>query len=298
MPAFNAAPYIAEAIASVQAQTYAEWQLLVVDDGSTDGTFDVVRELASRDSRIKYWRKENEKQGKARNKALRHADGSLIAFLDADDWWLPNKLEVQTAEIEDTGADIIFSEAEVWHNGTNQGSLGSYRGWLQGSIGMHEMLLSNRIPVLTVMIRRRVLENAGFFSEDIDVQNAEDYHLWLRLLLLGYRFWGMNTVLACYRIHMANSTANPENSFWPACKAILQTSIQFPVYEAVLSEALRAKLIGWLDERSKVGTEKLASWFHIFYASYKQEVPMLLRIFLRLPFGPRISVIAFRFIYA
>ncbi len=95
MPSYNTAKYIAESIKSVQAQTYKEWELLIVDDCSSDNTDDVVRPFLS-DKRIKYFKNEkNSGAALTRNKALREANGEWIAFLDSDDLWTPDKLEKQ-----------------------------------------------------------------------------------------------------------------------------------------------------------------------------------------------------------
>src|SRR5205809_3501840 len=101
MPAYNAGKFITESIESVIAQTYAYWELLIVDDGSTDNTKNVIQNFSEKDKKIRYFFQANGKQGKARNMALSYASGNYIAFLDADDIWLPQKLEVQVKEIEE-----------------------------------------------------------------------------------------------------------------------------------------------------------------------------------------------------
>src|SRR5215467_11570142 len=99
MPAYNAEKYIADSIRSVLAQTYTDWELIVVVDGSTDNTASLVQQFVTRDSRIKYFFQENGRLGKARNTGIKNASGSLIAFLDSDDLWLETKLELQLQEI-------------------------------------------------------------------------------------------------------------------------------------------------------------------------------------------------------
>lgn len=98
-PCYNAERYIADTIASVQAQTYTKWEMMVVDDCSTDNSAEVIKRLAREDSRIKYFKtdKPSGSPTKPRNIALDKARGEYIAFLDADDLWLPQKLEEQLA---------------------------------------------------------------------------------------------------------------------------------------------------------------------------------------------------------
>ena len=108
MPAYNAEAFIEDAIASVQAQTMAQWELLVVDDGSTDKTGEILRRLAETDGRIHPVAGKG-RQGAAasRNQAMDLAKGQYLAFLDADDLWRPEKLERQLALAESTGADLV-----------------------------------------------------------------------------------------------------------------------------------------------------------------------------------------------
>src|ERR671913_872301 len=105
MPAYNTEKYIGESIQSVIDQTYGNWELLVVDDGSTDKTPDIIRTYTARDSRVKYLSQHNGGPGKARNTAIAKSNGSLLAFIDADDLWLPEKLERQLQALDATNAD-------------------------------------------------------------------------------------------------------------------------------------------------------------------------------------------------
>ena len=98
MPAYNASAFIAEAIRSVLDQTYSNWELIIVDDGSTDETPLVVRSFV--DKRVKYIRKERQGQSAARNTAMQRASGVYLSFLDADDLFLPRKLELQIKYLE------------------------------------------------------------------------------------------------------------------------------------------------------------------------------------------------------
>lgn len=107
MPTYNCGRFIQESINSVLAQTYNNWELLIVDDCSTDDTESIVR--GYKDKRIRYWRNaQNEGAALTRNKALREAKGKYIAFLDADDLWLPEKLEKQIAFMEDKGYAFTY----------------------------------------------------------------------------------------------------------------------------------------------------------------------------------------------
>lgn len=110
MPAFNAAEFIAESIRSVQQQTYSSWELLVIDDASTDGTSQVVEGMAENDDRIKlHVLPTNQGAGFARNIGIKAATGDYISFLDADDLWKSHKLQTQLAVMKEEGEKVCFS---------------------------------------------------------------------------------------------------------------------------------------------------------------------------------------------
>jgi glycosyltransferase involved in cell wall biosynthesis len=208
MPAYNAEKFIAESIESVLAQTYTNWELLVVDDGSTDNTKQIVEKFCAADHRVKYFYQPNGKQGKARNNGLTHATGKYIAFLDSDDVWLPQKLETQLKEIEEKNVDLVFAECIMFTGSVSESKklMHSGKGYFKGDEGLHKFLDHNQVPCSTVLVKKYVLQDAGGFTENKAIPYAEDYHLWLRLLLQGFTFYGIETELAGYRLHPASSS--------------------------------------------------------------------------------------------
>ena len=113
MPAYNCAEYIGDSIRSVQAQTYTDWELIIADDNSKDDTVRIVKKFADADSRIVLIEsQENLGPAGARNKAIEAASGTYMAFLDSDDIWHAEKLERQTAFMEENGYDFSFTSYE------------------------------------------------------------------------------------------------------------------------------------------------------------------------------------------
>jgi glycosyltransferase involved in cell wall biosynthesis len=216
MPAYNAQKYIALSIDSVLAQTYSNWELIVVDDGSTDNTANVVQEFVRRDRRIKYLFQENGRLGKARNTGIRNSAGPLIAFLDSDDLWLPTKLEAQTRAMAEKNADVVYSKSYVF-NGENINdeteTLRSSVGKFSGPDFFDSLVREPQIPVLTVMLKRSALDGVGLFEEGKAYHGCEDADLWLRLAKAGVVFYGMSDILARYRRHQTAMTALPSNMF-------------------------------------------------------------------------------------
>lgn len=209
MPAYNSAAFIAESIQSVRSQTWQEWELIIVDDGSTDETAKVVKEFAAADRRIKYIYQTNQRQAHARNTGIRHASGDLIAFLDNDDLWLPRKLELQWQVIDETRADLVFSNGFVFldDDTTNESQdFPIVTGHYTGQEMLDLKVIRNRIPVLTVLVRRELLMAAGGFDVDERYWGSDDYELWCRLAHGGATFFGMKERLARYRVHGAAMT--------------------------------------------------------------------------------------------
>jgi len=206
MPAFNAGAYITESIASVIAQTYPYWELIIIDDGSTDDTAAIVKQLIGNDTRIKYLYQQNGKQGKARNLGLQNSTGEYIAFLDADDKWMPDKLAIQLNILSaDKNIDLLFTQGyKLTDLHVEIFDVNVKDTWDFNDLPA--FIHQNQIPILSVIVRRRALLKANCFAEDADIQNAEDYYLWLTLLGNNCKFKSINNRLFYYRIHQQQST--------------------------------------------------------------------------------------------
>jgi teichuronic acid biosynthesis glycosyltransferase TuaG len=209
MPAYNSEKYIHYSIESVLLQTYQNWELIIINDGSTDLTQNIVDEYIQIDKRIVSYYQKNGKQGKARNLGISESKGDFLAFLDSDDLWLPDKLEVQINELLESKADLVFSRAYVIDSENNKSNyvICGHLGYLFGYEGVELMIKMNKVPILTVFVKKDIIISSGGFIEDYLIANAEDYHLWLKLLMNKYVFWGSNRILASYRDYENSATA-------------------------------------------------------------------------------------------
>lgn len=198
MPAHNSARYIGEAIASVRAQTYASWELLVVDDASSDDTFNIVSSAAHEDSRIVVFRlEENIGAAEARNYALERAKGECVAFLDSDDTWLPNKLETQLAAMEASSSDLCYTSYAI----VDEEGVKAKKDYIvPAHIDFEGLLCENVIDCSTVLVKAQLLGKDAFSSN----YAHEDYVLWLSLLSSGAKVVGCTEVLANWRFHQGS----------------------------------------------------------------------------------------------
>ena len=203
IPTYNRADLIKETIQSVFDQTFQSFEIIIVDDGSTDNTRQVVKNINS--PKIKYIYQDNSgRPAHARNRALKETRGEYIAFLDSDDLWLPHKLELQVKFLDkhqDVG--LVYSQAKIF--GKTKGIFAippvarfARTGWM-----FDELLKINFIPTLTTLVRKKCLDRIGYFDEDPGLTSIEDYELWLRLSK-EYQIGFIDQLLAEYRVHSTN----------------------------------------------------------------------------------------------
>jgi glycosyltransferase involved in cell wall biosynthesis len=276
MPAYNAEKYLADSIRSVLAQEYADWELVVVDDGSTDKTASIVQEFANLDRRIKYIYQENGRLGKARNTGIRNASGSLIAFLDSDDLWLDTKLAAQTRAMAENDADVVFSNCYIF-TGQNIGeetrTFDSFTGKFSGPELLDAVIQQNRIPVLTVLLKRSAFDRVGLFEEGKAYHGCEDYDLWLRLAEAGCVFYGMPDVLARYRRHDTAMTAIQSNIYKPMLLIVQRHIDQSRLNESQKKRRLTGlyrELIAALIDEGKISEAK--QFVHELYSWNKNSI--------------------------
>ena len=200
IPTYNRAEYLKLALKSVLEQTYKNIEIIVADDGSTDNTAEVVADF--NDPQIKYFYQKNTGLPAAvRNLGLREASGDYIAFLDSDDMWLPEKLELQVEYLhKHPKYQLVYSNAWIIdENGVREGLLDKIESSKEGK-NFGELVRGNFIPQLTVLMKREVLKKIGFFNEDPSIRAAEDYEYWLRVAL-HYKIGFVKEPLAMYRVH-------------------------------------------------------------------------------------------------
>ncbi len=181
IPTYNRAGYVADAIRSVQAQPFTDWEVIVADDGSTDDTRQVVEAFGGA---VRYLGLDHcGLPAVARNAALREARGEYVAFLDSDDLFLPDKLQRQVAALDDhADAALVYSDGVFFRDdpGRPTGSVLDGVTVRSGNLFPH-LLRGNFLFVATLLVRRRCVDAVGRFDEDPRLRAVEDYDLWLRL---------------------------------------------------------------------------------------------------------------------
>ncbi len=203
IPAYNAERYIAEAVDSVLAQTWPDVECIVVDDGSTDRTSDIVKRYGDR---VKYFYQKNAERSAARNRGITESSGAFIAFLDADDYIAPKKVEEQITFLDThPECDVVYSRVLYFRDKGSRSFHEINRPSLTGDI-LDKLLYRNFINLSSPLLRRAVIDNCGGF--DTSLSYNEDWEFWLRLAVSGIRFGFVDACHLFYRVHSGNTSIN------------------------------------------------------------------------------------------
>lgn len=207
VPAFNAEAYVAQAVGSALSQTYGNLEVVVVNDGSTDRTAKVLEPLMDR---IVYIEQENRGTAAARNAALRSSTGDFLALLDADDYWMPTRLERLVSFLKDhpefgfVTSDAYVATSDRVLSQTVYGLLGKRRSFREESQAY--WITQYNFVAMMAVIRRELFQRHGPFDETL--RRSEDWDLWIRFILGGERVGFVAEPLGYYRFHEEAKTAD------------------------------------------------------------------------------------------
>lgn len=206
-PCYNAGLHISETIESVLKQTFDFWEMIIVDDCSTDNSQKIINDYIVKDSRIKYF-KTDQKSGSPslpRNIGIDNARGKYIAFLDSDDIWLPDKLVNQIQFIEKYNYDLIYSyyEKMTWDGKRNERIIKTRK-----ETKYSDLLKSNSIPCLTSVIKKDIIGDTRFKQIP-----QEDFCFWLDILKKGFTAYNTCEITAIYREAKNSRSANKLDMF-------------------------------------------------------------------------------------
>ena len=200
-PSYNSSKFISQTIESALSQTYTTWEMIIVDDVSSDNSNDIIEAYIKKDSRIKLIKlEENSGPAIARNIGIKKASGRYIAFLDADDLWMPEKLEKQVSFMKEKSVALSYTE---YVRIDEHSKIISEIIERPEKVNYQKMLKSNYIPCLTAIYDTNVLGKVYMPL----IKKRQDYGLWLRILRGIDIAYGMDEVLATYRV-MSNSVSS------------------------------------------------------------------------------------------
>ena len=200
VPCYNQGQYLSEALDSVLAQTYTQWECIIINDGSTDNTEEIAKAYCGKDQRFQYLYQENQGVVAAKNNAIRHSHGQYILPLDGDDL-LGNSFLEEAVAILDTDEEIKIAACRVGYFGDVQGEM------KLGDFTLSDLLIRNYM-VNTSMFRRDDFDHVGGYKREM-ARGLEDWELWLSILENGGKVYRIDKILFYYRIHENSRNAIP-----------------------------------------------------------------------------------------
>lgn len=197
VPVHNGTATLERALRSALAQTYDRVEVIVVDDGSSDASWELILAVAETDPRVVPVRRDTASGGPAvpRNAAISHARGDLFALLDQDDHWLPEKLEKQLPEFRDTSVGVVYSDCWTTEGESYLAQVAHLGSPPVGDVSA-EILRWNFVPACSAVWRRAMTEAIGLFAEELS--SVDDREYWIRAARAGFRFSFVPEQLAVY----------------------------------------------------------------------------------------------------
>lgn len=239
VPMYNATSTLQETIESVQAQTYSNWELILVDDCSKDNTKSFAEGFAEKDPRIKVFQmQKNGGPGAATKMGFEKSTGGLVAFVDADDLWIPEKLQKQIDFMVQNDFEFVCSDY-LWVD--EQGKSLHKVIKCKGTADYNTILKSCPIGSSTVVITSRQLRRV----EIPTIRKNNDYALWLMLMRYGLKIYGMHEILMKYRIIATSNSFNKRKMikyFWEVYRK--QEGFSVPKSAVLLGRYIFIKLVG------------------------------------------------------
>lgn len=252
IPNFNYGDYLAAALESVASQTYSNWELIVVDNFSTDNSEEVCSSFSKLD-KLRFIKHANHGiLASSRNLGIKESKGQLVAFLDSDDLWEPNKLELAVNAFF-SGADVSYHSMKVIRPGLQKISFSravirSRR--LGGPVTRDLLLRGNALINSSVVVSKAVLDKVGLLDESRDMVGAEDYNLWLRISIETNSFHRIPGILGSYRIH--NSSVSRSQGLTESRRA---AAVRNFLRSRELKSSLDPGLLSLLSAREKLATK-------------------------------------------
>lgn len=208
VPVYNGAEYLTKTVESILAQDHQELELLLINDGSSDNSKELMDALAAKDVRVKAYTKANGGVANARNFGIEHAQGEFIALCDQDDLWLPTKLSKQLPLFSNERVGLVYTGAIADYILYGKQSKPNFDNQFRGKV-FDRLTQQNMFTCCTAMVRKSVLEEVGGFDDDLALMGVDDWHLWLKLALVC-EFDFVPEHLAIHVFHGDNYSLNDE----------------------------------------------------------------------------------------
>lgn len=300
IPTYNTASYIGETLDSVFAQTYREFEVIVINDGSPD-TEELERAIAPYQKKLVYLKQENRGPSAARNVGVLQAQGEYLAFLDSDDAWYPEYLAAQMALVQgqQPWLDFVYCDLLVCLNSETNGACYMHACPSQGPVNFESLLTEEcQAPTTGVVVRKRKVIEAGLFDESFF--RSEDYDLWLRIAHSGARMAYQRRVLGRHRVRSESLSGDKLKMIQSWLKVLekVDAALDLSLEHRIILQRKLAEVKGFTElENGKM--HLLAGNFDLAAASLERANSVLHSNKLRwtllgLKFAPRLTALTAR----
>lgn len=282
IPAYNYAHFLPETLKSVRQQSFLHWECIIVDDGSTDNTREVVAGYLATDTRFKYIYQKNKGLSAARNTGIKEACGRYLQFLDADDLLESDKLTVQVAFMEEhSDIDLVYSEARFFsteHPNERLYSIwGGNKPWMAKVSGygkkvLKALLARNIMVVSSPLVRKTVIGSCGLFDESL--RNHEDWDLWLRCALQGkiFHFLDAENTHTLIRYHRSSMSQSRRKMFETNLAIRNKLAMQLKEKELIqVNRKYSNKIAFELALQDIEKDKRLAAFFHLLRICFEYD---------------------------
>ena len=208
VPVYNGVHFIEKTLNHILNQTYTHIEVILVNDGSSDDSANLINRLKKKDSRIKVFHKKNGGVADARNFGIKKASGEFIAFCDQDDIWHADKLEKQVPLFKNKNTGMVYCGTITSYLGTNIKKEEDFSGFVKGNI-FNVLVKGNFIPCCSVIVRKSVLNKVDNFDPDKSLMGVDDWHVWLKIALISEIDF-VKENLCTYNFHQNNYSSNEE----------------------------------------------------------------------------------------
>jgi len=235
IPTFNRASTLKKAIESVIKQTYSDWEVILVDNSSTDDTLEILEEFNNINIKL-LTVNNNGVIGYSRNVGIEHSSGKYIAFLDSDDWWDCEKLSESVLLLESGNIDVVYHNCQII---SDQSRGDTHCRRLSKEVFSDLIINGNTLVTSSIVVLKSAIIDVGCFSEDKEVIGWEDYHLWIRLAEANFQFGLIKKSLGFYR--------KGEDSFDTPQRALLNLIEIEKYFYHKHPSVVQLKHIWWID---------------------------------------------------
>ena len=279
IPTYNRADRLNKTINSVLAQTFSDFEMLIMDDGSTDHTQELIESF--NDSRLIYsWEKNFGGPSRPRNRGIKQAKGEWICFLDADDWWKTTKLQICFEHLNDE-VDFLYHDMVISHDGV--GGLKKIKSRKLVPPIYKDLLLGGNVIInSSVMVRKKILEEVHGIDESSEMIAAEDFNAWLRIGKITNNFLYLPVVLGYYLEHDQN--ISQKNMSIPERVAVADFIVELEDKERLQLEARLHFIEGKFMYLAGIYTQAKVNFFYCirnghFLVKIKASIYLLMNIF-------------------